>query len=147
MRGRRQHTVACAVLACGLLVALVGTRGAWAEKPPEEEAAMTAKRDAEVRAALEDYIKKDVALKGGFFIRDAEKDTVQSLAFDNVHMGVHGMPDGSFFACADFMDVAGKVFDLDVYAKPGPEEGWEIVKILIHKEDGIVREGHKKHEE
>jgi hypothetical protein len=130
-----------------LLAALAGTRGAWAEKPSEEETAMTAERNAEVRAALEEYIEKDVSLKGGFFIRDAEKDTVQSLAFDNVHMGVHGMPDGSFFACADFMDAEGKVFDLDVYARPGPGEDWEIVKILIHKEDGIVREGHEKREE
>ena len=140
MKGYRYHRLAGVVLACGLCVATACTKGARLDTSPGQAVVSPAERDAQVRATLETYCETEVALKGSFFIYDPEKKALRSLEFDHVHEAVHKTPDGSFYACADFKDAEGNLLDLDVYTKGSPEEGWEIVRVSIHKENGVERE-------
>lgn len=101
---------------------------AWPQAVPEEKARA-------VRETIEAYVKKDTELKGSFLLQEAKNQGVHQLKFDHVHTGVEKKGD-AFFACVDFVDHAGKVYDVDVYVTEA-DQGLSVDKIVPHKIDGV----------
>lgn len=101
---------------------------AWPQAVPEEKAQA-------VREAIGAYVKKDAELKGSFLLQDAKNQGVHQLKFDHVHTGVERKGE-AFSACVDFVDNAGKVYDVDVYVTEA-NQGLSVDKIILHKIDGV----------
>ena len=92
---------------------------------------------AEVKAAIEDYVIKDIDLRGAFFLQDPRDGSVLALSFDHVHEGVHATEDKKVYACVDFKDAAGNIYDVDVYmAQTGGD--YRPSKLIVHKVNGEV---------
>ncbi len=91
--------------------------------------------------AIEAYVKKETALKGGYFLvydKVAKKPLV--LALDRVHKDrLSRVGAGVYFACADFRTPEGKVYDLDVFMKGPDKKHMKVTEISVHKEDGKAR--------
>jgi hypothetical protein len=129
-------------------VVLVVTMGLVyaAEHPVEhpsgpEQGDVTVVTKEELADAIEDYVAKDAALKGGFFLvydQKAKKPLVLSLL--KVHKErLSQVGHQEYFACADFGTPEGKVYDLDIFMK-GPNKALlTVTGISIHKEDGKER--------
>lgn len=92
---------------------------------------------AKVRASVENYVKQEQALKGGFFLREAQREGVRDLVFDYVHEGVKKTANGQFFVCVDFLDQDRKRLDVDFYLLPTDPGELKVTKIKVHKVDGV----------
>ncbi len=92
--------------------------------------------------AIEGYIQKDTALKGGFFcVYDAQAKAPLALKLDKVHQDkLAKVSDGLYFACSDFKTADGKTYDLDFFMK-ATDSGLEVSEVMIHKEAGVARYG------
>lgn len=112
---------AIAVLLCPVLG--VADEGA---KASEETA-------AQVRQAIESYVKKDIALKDSFLFVDPQTGKPVSFTFDHVHQGVNKV-NGEYVACVDFQH-EGKTYDVDFFVQPQGEQ-WEVSRLRIHKING-----------
>ncbi|MBI1924731.1 hypothetical protein HYR99_10810 [Candidatus Poribacteria bacterium] len=93
---------------------------------------------APIRQAIEDYIKKDTSLKGGFLIYDPLDKHPRHLSFQAVHQGVHKTQAGTYYACVDFLSPENQTLDLDFYLQAG-KTGWNVTSILLHQVDGVDR--------
>lgn len=89
--------------------------------------------DAQVRATIEGFVNRDVGLREAFFLRDPRDGSVLELTFDHVHETVHAVGDSSRYACADFMDQEGNVYDVDVYVRTADAD---VVRLVLHKVNG-----------
>lgn len=105
----------------------------------QQEGKVTGAEAKEVQQAIEDYIQRDIELKGGFFLYDSDLKRVVGMKFDHVHEGVTRMTDGQFFACVDMRSVRGPLYDLDVYLEE-TDEGLKPTRLVVHKVDGQKRE-------
>ncbi|HEX9652108.1 MAG TPA: hypothetical protein VGA99_00225 [bacterium] len=92
--------------------------------------------------AIAGYIKKDTALKGGYFcLYDANAKAPLALKLDKVHQDkLAKVNEGLYFACSDFKATDGKMYDLDFFMK-ATESGLEVSEVMIHKEAGSPRYG------
>jgi hypothetical protein len=123
--------------------------GAFAQERPEhpEEAAKAERAEVSVTQemmakAIEDYITKDSALKGGYFtVYDAQANVPLALKLDKVHQDkLAKVSEGLYFACSDFKATNGKMYDLDFFMK-ATDSGLEVSEVMIHKEAGNPRYG------
>ncbi len=91
--------------------------------------------------AITDYVKKDTALKGGFFLVYDPADTMPlALTLDHVHTErLSRVSEQTYFACADFKTTNGKVYDLDVFMRGPDKQSLEVKEISIHKKNGTER--------
>ncbi len=125
MSQRRQRTrivfLVSALLLCPVLV--VAGEGSTV---PDETA-------AQVRQAIESYVKKDMALKESFLLSDPQTGQPMSLIFDHVHQGVEKV-NGEYVVCVDFQR-EGKTYDVDFFVQPQGEQ-WEVSRLRVHKVDG-----------
>jgi hypothetical protein len=92
-----------------------------------------------VQAAVEQYIKQDTQLKGGYFLRDLRDNTVRDLTFDHVHQGVEQTPAGEYVVCVDLLDQSKNRLDVDFWLKPAGAGDLAVSKIRIHKVNGVER--------
>ena len=98
------------------------------------QTAIDEKTKKQARAAIEDYVKKDVELKQSFLLVDPRSGKPLQLTFDYVHGGVKPHAEG-LLACVDFKDATGNVYDVDVVvASAGGEMA--VKKVFLHKVDG-----------
>lgn len=90
----------------------------------------------DVKQAIENYVKKDSELKGGYFlVYDGQDKVIRQLKFERVHDRVSELKkSGEYFACSDFTDATkgNAKLDLDFWFENG-EDGLEVRKITIHK--------------
>lgn len=128
-----RRKIVSGVLTLLLLAATAG--GVGAGGPQEAE---------KVRQAIEAYVKQDIALKGAFFLEDPGTGKVHRLDFDHVHQGVEREPDGSYYACVDFLDAQKNRYDVDVYVTGDEEKGLETSRMILHKVNGKDVKGAKK---
>ncbi|MDA2934691.1 hypothetical protein MYX82_10165 [Acidobacteria bacterium AH-259-D05] len=123
----------------GAVLLIVLYMGLAACQSPVETAqqapAQTPPSDADVKAAIKRYVEEDVALKGGFFLKDPTTDQVQVLSFDHVHEAVNEVEDGRYYACVDFKDTAGNIYDVDIYLK-GTATELKPDNLIVHKING-----------
>ncbi len=106
---------------------------------PEGEIKPLTKED--LAEAIEMYVKKDAALRGGYFmVYDSKVDKPLVLVLDKVHKDRLSMVGPKlYFACADFKTPEGKVYDLDVFMKGWDKHHLKVTEISVHKEAGKER--------
>lgn len=90
--------------------------------------------------AIRDYVQKETALKGGFFlVYDPVAQKTLTLSLVKVHDDrLSSLGQGVYFACADFKTPDNRLYDLDFFVKES-ELGLAVSEITIHKEDGQAR--------
>ena len=88
--------------------------------------------DAQVKATIEEYVNRDIGLREAFFLRDPRDGSVLELTFDHIHETVHTVGDSSRYACVDFKDQEGKVYDVDVYVR----NSGDVARLVLHKVNG-----------
>lgn len=115
-----------------LLTSLSGFAGALpeGEKVKPEVA-------AEVRRAVEEYMKREEGLKGGFFLRDSKTSQVRDLRFDYVHSGVDLTSEKRYQVCVDFLDQSKNRLDVDFYLESTKAGDFQVTKIKVHRINGV----------
>jgi len=93
--------------------------------------------------AIEGYVQKDAALKGGYFVvYDPVAKQPLALTLVKVHKDrLSKMGDDTYFACADFTTPDGKVYDLDVFMQGADAGSLKATEVSVHKEAGKARYG------
>ena len=105
---------------------------------PQESKALN---KIELAEAVEAYVNRNAALKGGYFlVYDKHIQQALVLTLDKVHKDrLSRVGDNVYFACADFKTPEGKVYDLDIFMKGPDKDHLEVTDIGVHKEDGSAR--------
>ena len=145
MRVRTSHGLALGIALCLMLPA----NGLLAQEHPKEHPkgaehskggpAGITKED--LGSAIEAYIKGEMAKGGGAWeIEDRDGKATLHLTLDKVHKDKLAMTGkDTYFACADFKNSDGHMYDLDVLMK-GPDKDHLVVsEVSVHKQDGKER--------
>ena len=95
----------------------------------------------DMAAAIQDYVKRDSELKGGYFlVYDSTANAPLALKLDKVHRErLSQISDDVVFVCADFTDTTGKTYDLDIFMKGPDKDHLTVTDVSIHKEAGSPR--------
>ena len=112
------------------------------EHPSQPEKQMEPKVSIETMSqAISNYITNDAKLKGGYFMFYDKKDNKPLLlTLDKVHKDrLAQVGDNLFFACTDFKEKSGKMYDLDFFMKADQMGKLKVSEVMIHKEDGQPR--------
>lgn len=129
---KMKRTVAFAILA-GLIAWIpMGAISAQAQTVSSEVA-------ADVHRAVEQYVKHDIELKEGFFLRDPQEQRVRDMALDYVHDGVEAAASGLHVVCVDFLSANRDRLDIDFYVGRSDAGDMEVSKVVIHKVNGTER--------
>lgn len=112
--------------------------GAAAEHPEAGEAA-TVTEDS-LTTAITTHMQAEAARQGGSLtIDDPVQKRPLQLTLTTVHReGTRKLPDGRYFACADFKGADGHTYDLDVFMKQDLN-GLTADEVTVHKQDGQPR--------
>lgn len=127
---------------------IVVAMGAVAQEHPEHPEDKTAAQPEEtykvdteaMAAAIKGYVAADADLKGGYFlIFDSKLKKPLALKLAKVHEErLAKVGENLYFACSDFTEAGGQVFDLDFFMEE-VEGKLLVTKVLIHKEDDQPR--------
>ncbi len=123
-----KRELACATILMAMAFAAFGQAGQKIEDPATKK---------KVQTAVEQYIKDEAQLKGGFFLRDSSKGEVRDLQFDYVHQGLEKTTAGEYAVCVDFLDQSKRRLDVDFWLKPAASGELQVSKIRVHKVNGV----------
>lgn len=121
--------------------------GAGQQPKQEGKAAAEQPKKAAVREytvedmgkAIDDYIRVDSTLKGGFLLVDPKTSKVLQLKLVKIHKDkLAEVGEGLYFACSDFQATDGNTYDLDFFMKEGTDQ-LEVSEIAVHKVNGKPR--------
>ena len=94
----------------------------------------------ELAISIENYIQKDVTLKGGFFVYDKDKKEILTLTLTKIHKErLSNIGGDTYFACADFSASNGNIYDLDIFMTGKSQSNLVVTEINVHKENGTAR--------
>ena len=118
---------------------LLNTYGCKKQEHPEGPEAKVSME--ELADAMEGYIEEQADEHGGKFVAvDDMTGGILSLTFDKVHrQRVAMVGEDTYFACADFTDAGGKVYDLDIFMAGPDKDSLVFSEVSVHKEDGVER--------
>ena len=90
--------------------------------------------------AIKSFVDADMALRGYFLVLDSRSDKVLRLALDKVHKErLSHIGNDVYFACADFKDPDGTIYDIDIFLQGNNTESLTLTEISVHKEEGVAR--------
>lgn len=112
----------------GLSEAAVSTDAANASDE-EEDQTLIQENDADLSDFVTDYIRKDIQLKGAFFIEDKTSRKILKLALTGVETIASDAEGGAKKVTAVFKDAAGKKVAVVFYLQNGPWGGLDIFKM------------------
>jgi hypothetical protein len=112
-----------------------------AEHPEEQHGSKPGITKGELGDAVRDYVEKDSALKGGYFlVYDKKAGESLALSLLKVHEDrLSSIGRDVYFACADFKTPEGKVYDLDIFMKGHDKDNLAVTEVSVHKEAGVER--------
>ena len=112
-----------------------------AEHPTKEHPGREITLD-ELSRAIEQYVKEDSTMKGGYFsVYDRIDKRPLALTLEKVHKEkLAKISEDTYFACADFRSTERRLYDLDMFVKAS-DAGMRVVEVDIHKEEGKPRYG------
>ena len=100
----------------------------------------------QIRTDVQEAMKKHIArntIGDHYVIYDAGKGELKKLTFKELHKGI--VKKGDFYVgCADFVDAAGKKYDLDFLVAAG--EDTHVLQALVHSINGNKRKYHLEDE-
>jgi hypothetical protein len=103
------------------------------EHPGEHPGVEEKIRPNDVRQAIMDYINRDTALKGGYFlIWDDKEGKVWKLRFSKLHDKVRVIEGETYFMCTDFSSEKDTL-DIDFWLEEDILGNLKVTKIKIHK--------------
>lgn len=111
------------------------------EKPKIETVVAKDVSKEELAKSIEDYVKKDAKLKGGYFlVYDKKAKEALILELVLVHKDrLSKIAPNVYFACADFKTPKDNIYDLDIFMKGTEKGNLEVTEISVHKEAGKPR--------
>jgi hypothetical protein len=95
----------------------------------DEDQTMIQENDEDLADFVTDYIRKDVQLKGAFFIEDRASKKVLKLELVSVENAAADAEGGTKKVTAVFKDAAGKKVPVAFYLQNGPWGGLDIFKM------------------
>jgi hypothetical protein len=123
---------------------LLSTDAAKTDYAPDEEEATQAyiqESDEDLSGFIQDYVKKDTALKGAFFIEDPASRKVLKLSLDTAPKKSSDGPNNTKVLEAVFKDPGGKKYPVLFHIQSAGFGGIDIFKIELKKEAKPVQEG------
>jgi hypothetical protein len=118
--------------------------GEGEEHPEEDEPPQQAVERVtvdELAEAITEWVAAEAAANGGFLVIE-HPDTGESLelTLEEVHRErLSRVGEQTYFACADFVDRDGVLYDLDVFMRGPNREALKTTEVTLHKEDGTAR--------
>jgi hypothetical protein len=97
----------------------------------EEMQPLIQENDADLADFVTDYIKKDIQLKGAFFIEDKATRKILKLDISSVEKRSADSEGGAKKLAATLKDAAGKKFTVVFYLHNGPWGGLDIFKVEL----------------
>lgn len=97
----------------------------------EEEQPLIQENDEDLADLVTDYIKKDIQLKGAFFIEDKATKKILKLELAGVEKKTSDAEGGAKKLAATLKDAAGKKFTIVFYLHNGPWGGLDIFKLEL----------------
>lgn len=113
----------------GLPEAVISTEAARGED--EEEQPQVQESDEDLAAFVTDYIRKDVQLKGAFFLEERPSKKILKLDLASVEPKAGGGESGARCVTVTFKDPAGKKRTALFWLQGGPWGGLDIFKIEL----------------
>lgn len=117
----------------GLTEAVVSTETAKGGDEEEEQPVLQ-ENDADLADFVTDYVKKDIELKGAFFMEDKASKKIMKLELAGVEKKTSEAEGGAKKLAAAMKDTAGKKFTVVFYLHNGPWGGLDIFKIELKAE-------------
>lgn len=101
---------------------------------------------ARIRKDVEDYIRNEIKLKGGYFLQyDKKESKTWELALDRIHKKISRLKNNRYVVCVDFISEGDDKHMLDLDFLVIKQKGiFTPYKIRIHKVDGRPRFMYKK---
>ena len=127
------------------ILLLISLAFLFSEHPEHPSEHPTTKKEsqltiAELAISIENYIRNDINLKGGFFVYDKNNKEILDLTLMKIHKKrLSNIGGDTYFACADFKASNGNVYDLDVFMTGKSQDNLDVTEINVHKENGIAR--------
>jgi hypothetical protein len=112
-----------------------------AKNSEEEGAPIIQESDEDLAAFVTDYIRRDIQLKGAFFLEDGATRKVHRLQLDSVKKSTLPGANGERGVTAVFNDEAGKKFTALFWVQAGPWGGLDIFRIDFNTPHGKGKEG------
>lgn len=112
------------------------------EHPSEHPKAEKKEVTKEVLAeAIADYINKESAQTEGYYLfNDPEEGKELHLKLDRVHKErLSRLSEDVYFACADFKEKDGTMYDLDFFMKGASVDELTFDEVYLHKKAGKER--------
>lgn len=104
--------------------------------PEDEDAqAQIQESDEDLVGYVEDYIKKDIMLKGAFLLEDLSAKKILRLQVDSVSRTVENGADNSKIVPTVFKDAAGKKYNVLFHLQSAGFSDVDIFKIELKKEE------------
>lgn len=137
---------ALAALACGragamadddIIATVSSTDAAKGDYPPEDEETLGViqESDEDLAAFVQDYISKDSALKGAFFIEERGSGKVLKLSLDTLLRKTSEGPDNSRIVEGVFKAAGGKKCSVLFYIQSAGFGGLDIFKVELKKKE------------
>lgn len=114
----------------GLTEAVISTDSARGGDE-EEDQPLIQENDADLADFVTDYIKKDIELKGSFFIEDKAAKRILKLELAGVENKTSDAEGGAKKLAATLKDAAGKKYTVIFYLHNGPWGGLDIFKVEL----------------
>lgn len=107
----------------------------------EEEAPIIQESDEDLAAFVTDYVRRDIQLKGAFFMEDKASKKVHRLQLDSVKKSTLPGGNGERGVTVVFNDEAGKKFTAVFWVQAGPWGGLDIFRIDFNVPPAKDKEG------
>ena len=126
---------------------LLSTDAAKTEDAPEEDETTQAyiqESDEDLSGFVQDYVKKDTALKGAFFLEDPAARKVLKLSLETAPKKSSDGPNNTKIMEAVFKDPGGKKYPILFHIQSAGFGGIDIFKIELKKETKPAQENKPK---
>jgi hypothetical protein len=97
----------------------------------EDGQAVIQENDEDLAAFVTDYIRKDIQLKGAFFLEEKTSRKLLKLSLASVEQKAASAEGGVKLVAASFKDAAGKKYTAMFHLQNGPWGGLDIFKIEL----------------
>ncbi len=92
--------------------------------------------DEDIIAIIEDYVRKEIRLKRGFFMLNPESNQILKLKFDSINKKVGSDETGKRIVDAVFLDDRSKKYAVEFNLETSPWGGLDISAIILRKAAG-----------